>query len=286
MKIGVSVYSFNKLITGGYSVFDAIEFIGKTGFDCVELTDLTVPDGETLEGYIAKIKDCAKNSGVEISGYITYADFINGKDGDGDIKKETERVKRNVDIAEMLGAKMMRHDSTWGFKGCPAKTYKDAIEVIAPPIREVTEYAAAKGIKTMCENHGYFMQDSYRMEALVKAVNHPNFGLLVDMGNFMCADEDPAAAVVAAAPYAFHAHAKDFLFKPFLENPGEGWFPTRAGNNLRGTIIGHGAVPVKQCLSILKKAGYDGIIAIEFEGLEEPLTAIKLGYNYLRNALA
>lgn len=286
MKLGISVYSFNSLINkGNYSVLDAISYVGETGYDCVELTDLTVPEGETLESYVEKIKTRAKEANVAISGYITYADFMHGKDGDGDSKKEVERVKRNVDTAVQLGAWMMRHDSTWGFRDGSKRTYKDAIDIIAPMIREVTEYAQSKGIKTMCENHGYFMQDSSRMEALVKAVNHENFGLLVDIGNFMCADENPAEAVVTAAPYAFHVHAKDFLYKPFTDKPGEGWFPTRAGNHLRGTIVGHGVVPVRQCLEILKKSGYDGVVAVEFEGLEEPLTAVRMGYSFLREII-
>lgn len=103
----------------------------------------------------------------------------------------------------------------------------------------MTEYAAARGIRTMVENHGTFLQDSLRLEQLVAAVDHANFGLLVDMGNFLCADEAPEAAVGRLAPYAFHAHAKDFLYKPCTaRDPGRTWFATRAGAYLRGTVIG------------------------------------------------
>ena len=41
----------------------------------------------------------------------------------------------------------------------------------------------------------------------------PNYGWLVDMGNFLCADDLPVHAVPIAAPYAFHVHVKDFLYK-------------------------------------------------------------------------
>ena len=51
---------------------------------------------------------------------------------------------------------------------------------------------------------------------------------------------------------------------------------SRAGNYLRGTIIGHGNVPVKQCLHILKSAGYDDTISIEFEGMELPEDALRI----------
>ena len=89
-----------------------------------------------------------------------------------------------------------------------------ALLVLLPlTVLAVDEFAADLGIKTMVENHGYFCQDSERVEKLMNAVNHPNFGALVDMGNFLCADEDPARAVGRMAPYAFHCHAKDFHVK-------------------------------------------------------------------------
>jgi sugar phosphate isomerase/epimerase len=135
----------------------------------------------------------------------------------------------------------------------------------------------------MVENHGFFCQDSERVEMLVNGVNHENFGLLIDMGNFLCADEDPAKAAGRLAPYAFHVHAKDFHTKPGTgPNPGRGWFQSRGGNYLRGSIIGHGDVPVVQCINIIRKSGYSGNISIEFEGMEDPLTGISVGFENLK----
>jgi sugar phosphate isomerase/epimerase len=135
----------------------------------------------------------------------------------------------------------------------------------------------------MTENHGYFLQDSCRMEELVSAVGHPNYGLLVDMGNFMCADEVSVNALTTVMPYAFHVHAKDFLYKSGAEpRPDNSWFPTRAGNHLRGTILGHGVVSVGQCIEYVKKCGYTGVLSLEFEGSEEPLDAIRRGCEYMR----
>jgi sugar phosphate isomerase/epimerase len=125
------------------------------------------------------------------------------------------------------------------------------------------------------------------MERLVAAVNHPNFGLLVDMGNFLHADEDPARAVGRVAPFAKHVHAKDFHVKKGNgPDPGRGWDRSRAGNFLRGAIIGHGEVPVAQCLGILARAGYKGNVSVEFEGIEEPGLAISIGLENLRRFVA
>ena len=40
-------------------------------------------------------------------------------------------------------------------------------------------------------------------------------------------------------------------------------------------------VPVHQCLELIHAAGYDDVVALEFEGLEEPLNGIQLSYRYL-----
>ena len=114
------------------------------------------------------------------------------------------------------------------------------------------------------------------------AVGNENYGWLCDMGNFLCADEDVIKSVSIAAPYAFHAHVKDFLWKPGTEDSPVGFFMTRGKNHLRGTIVGHGVVPVRNCIGILKSAGYDSWLSIEFEGAEDNIPALKSGLEYLK----
>ena len=145
----------------------------------------------------------------------------------------------------------------------PTGLFRDPCDAQLPVLQRDVLVSRLTGVLTMTENHGFFSQDSDRVEKLYTAVNHPNFALLCDMGNFMCADENPALAVARVAPYTRYVHAKDFIWRSYNDaDPGEGAFQTRAGNYLRGTIVGHGNVPVKQCLHILKAAGYDGTIAI------------------------
>jgi len=162
----------------------------------------------------------------------------------------------------------------------------EALPVLIEGYRRVTEFAAGLGVKTMIENHGYFMQDSCRVKRLVEGVNHPNFGWLTDMGNFTCADEDPVEAMKTAAPMAVHAHIKDFHMKKkgdFI--PENGWFPTRGGNFLRGAIIGNGNVDLVSSLSTLLAAGYDGWLSVEFEGIEDCLMALKADIENVKKLL-
>ena len=60
---------------------------------------------------------------------------------------------------------------------------------------------------------------------------------------------------------------------------------TRGGNYFCGTAIGEGDVPVKQCLNILKRAGYEGYLSIEFEGHGDCVDGIARGYANLKRML-
>lgn len=288
MKIGVSSYSFSQAVRAGTLKFVDIPARAKeVGFDVLEFSTLMLPEGETALGFAPRLREAADKAGMPIVNYTIGADFINGSNGDW--RKEVERLKDEVRVARILGAPGMRHDATRGF--LPAhkgpRGFDDALPTLADGCRAVAEFAAGLGIRTMVENHGFFCQDSVRVEKLMNAVNHPNFGWLVDMGNFLCADESPSEALGRAMPYAFHVHAKDFHVKSGnTPNPGQGWFQSRGGNFLRGAIIGHGDVPIVQCLRIMKKAGYDGVLSIEFEGMEDALKGIAVGHANLRRFVA
>ena len=288
MQIGVSSYSFSRLVRNGViSQLDVAARAQSMGFDVIEFSTLEVPEGETLASFAPRVRDACERAGLKIANYTIGADFINGSGGD--IQAEIDHVREEVRIAEILGAAGMRHDATRGFppdrRG--ARSFDAALPALVEGCRAVTEFAADRGIRTMVENHGFFCQDSDRVEKLVCGVNHPNFGVLIDIGNFLCADEDPARAVARLIPYAFHVHAKDFHTKPgTAPSPGAGWFQSRAGNYLRGAIIGHGDVPIVQCLRVMKSAGYDGVLSIEFEGMEDVLSGIQLGLENLRRFVA
>ncbi len=283
MKFSVSSYSYSQLTSSGrYTELQLIALAKEMGFDGIEFAEIHAPEGTDKKEYAALLRAEAEKHEIEISAYCIGANLIY------DTEKEIERLKGEVDVCEALGCRIMRHDATGGYRDeerAMGMGFNNALPVIVKGYRAVTEYAETKGIKTCIENHGFFAQDSVRVEAIINGVNHKNFGALVDIGNFMCADEDPAVAVGNVAPYAVHVHAKDFHFKNGTEFvPSDGFFMTRGGNFLRGAIIGHGAVPVVQCLRILKRAGYNGYITVEFEGMEDAVCGVRCGLNTLKKA--
>ncbi len=281
MKISISSYSFSRLINAGeMTQFDCIAKAKELGYEGIEFVDLIPHDNSSQEDYAKKLAEESARLSLPITNYTVSADFISGSGGD--TKAEIELIKKKVDIAHILGTSSMRHDATAG-RLAEKKSFDDILPFLADACREVTEYAKTKGIKTMVENHGFFCQDSARVEKLICAVNNENFGWLVDMGNFLCVDENPADAFGIASKYISYAHAKDFVVKSGNEfSPGSGFFTSRGGNYLKGTIVGHGNVPVVQCLSILKKSGYDGYLGVEFEGMEDVITALEINLENLK----
>ena len=281
MKFSVSTYSLSGLVgKNGIEEKDLIRIAKELGFDGIEFAEIHTPDGQDKKEYAKELNEECKKVGIIPVQYSIGADFLNN-----DIEKEIDRLKYEVEVAEILGVSGMRHDGTSGFQGEDKKIkgFNEALPYLIKGCKAVTEYAKEKGIRTMMENHGYFCQDSDRVEKIVTGVADSNFGLLLDMGNFLCADENPVVAFGKLMPYVSFVHAKDFHIKSG-DNiaPCDGFFTTRGGTHLRGAVLGHGNVPVYQCLSLVKNSGYDYFITLEFEGCEEPKMACEWGLNTLK----
>ncbi len=74
-----------------------------------------------------------------------------------------------------------------------ARSFQEARPIES--LRAAAGYAAEKGTQLTTENHGGYFALSPRLEHLFEAVNHPNFGLLCDIGNFQDADEKSGRAM-------------------------------------------------------------------------------------------
>jgi len=287
MKIGISSYSYSRLIQS--SQIEWIDVVAKSselGFDAIEFIDLPESDEPTQIAFANQVRETCASFDLPIVNYAVSGDFIHGCGGD--MEAEIQNIKRSVRVAAALGSPQMRHDVTRGFTRSTQGplAFQSVVSKLAEGCRTIAQYAADLGVQTLVENHGYYCQDSERMEQLADAVDHPNFGLLVDIGNFICVDENCAAAVGRLMPFARHIHIKDFHLKPGTHpDPGEGWNRSRGGNHWRGAIIGHGDVPIPQCLALIRQSGYDQTLTIEYEGMEEVLTGIRIGHDNLRKFL-
>ncbi|MEK4108857.1 inosose dehydratase [Paenibacillus sp. DS2363] len=282
MKVGLSTYSLQQALDRKeLTVPDAIRWIADQGGEHVEI----VPMGFSLidnPELIDEIKAVAKEVGIDISNYAIGADFALQEDAEA-LEQEIQNVMRHVDVAAALGVKLMRHDVA--FRPAPEGTvaqFEIDLTVLVKACQRIADYAADFGITTSVENHGYYVQSSERIQRLLHETARSNFKTTLDVGNFLCVDEDPVSAVKNNIPYASIVHAKDFYWRPSYRNPGEGWFQTSHGNYLRGAIVGHGDIDMPEVFRVLKKSGYDGYISVEFEGMEDCKTASRIAMDNVR----
>lgn len=282
MKVGLSTYSLQQALDRKeLTVPDAVRWIAEQGGQHVEI----VPMGFNLidnPALIEEIKAAAQEVGIDISNYAIGANFAVQENAET-LEAEIQSVMRHVDVAAALGVKLMRHDVA--FRPAPEGTvaqFEADLPVLVKACQRVADYAAGFGITTSVENHGYYVQSSERIQRLLHETGRENFKTTLDIGNFLCVDEDPVSAVKNNIPYASIVHAKDFYWRPSTRNPGEGWFQTSHGNYLRGAIVGHGDIDMPEVFRVLKQSGYDGYISVEFEGMEDCRTASRIAMDNVR----
>lgn len=292
MKLGVSTYSLMGAIRSGeMTVLDVIQWIADNGGEHVEI----VPFGFTLidnPELTDAVREKAAAVGIDISNYAILADFL--KETQEEYEAEIERVKKEVDVAHRLGAKLMRHDVAAYRRPLEYNSIVDferELPRMVEACRRVADYAAEKGITTTVENHGFFVNGSDRVIRLIEAVDRPNYKMTLDTGNFWCMDEDPVVGIRKTVKYAAMIHLKDFYHRRSRSFAGEGelfrcdsgtWFKTITGDLLRGAIVGDGDIDLWEGIATIKRSGYDGYISIEFEGQEECKRGTKIGLENAR----
>lgn len=296
MKVGVSTYSFNRLIRSGeMDLAASVKAAKEAGMDGIEMLDIywtndtsrpfwqqPAPGPDQARAYRKMVAD----TGLVLSCYTVHNDFAN--DDPKMIRLHIDRVKKQIDVGSLLGVKFMRIESSYGPPDAvqkridPAPYEKRVVEAT----REVADYAMGIGIRLGVENHGRFIGSFHQIASIIKAVNSPAYGANIDMGNFVVVDEDPLEAVRTLAKYATCVHIKDFTFWKGPGQPGKGWGQSNGGRYFQGAIVGEGDVPVKECLRALKQAGYDGFLDIEHESPMGPVEGVKRSGANIRRMLS
>lgn len=284
MKVGLSTYSLvRELRAGTMTVLDVIQWIADNGGEHMEIVPygFTVVDNPELAD---QIKEKAAEVGIELSAYSLPANFV--QETEEAFYEEVDRLKKHVDIVNRLGIKIMRHDVT-AFALKPEEMtihyFEEHFSEFVKGSQLLADYASQFGITTTIENHGFNVQSSDRVQRVIHAVNRDNFKTTLDVGNFLCIDEDPLVGVKKNIPYAATVHFKDFYVRPYYENPGDGdWFRTVNENYIRGAIVGHGDINIREIMKLVKNSGYDGYLTVEFEGMEDCKIGSKIGMDNVR----
>jgi len=248
MQISLAEWSFHKaLFDKKMDHLGFIEKAGAMGFKGVEYVNQFFKDKAQDTAYLRQMTETAEKVGVRqllimIDGEGYLADL--------DPKKREEAVKNHykwVDAAAFLGCHSIRVNAHG--EGTSEEVAKAAVDGLS----KVAEYAAAKNINVIVENHGGYSSNGQWLSGVMKEINKPNCGTLPDFGNFClkygekgCDEEyDRYKGVEELMPYAKAVSAKSHDFDA-------------EGNETHTDYA--------RMMDIVKKAGYSGFVGVEYEG--------------------
>ena len=291
MKLGLSSYSFRPLLTNGsLQIGSMFDWLSANGAEHLEIATFSfsqpgneaaydlVTDTETL----AQIQAASTRTGIPISGICMGAKFAFVDDAER--RAQIDQVKRQVELCNRLEVGFLRHDVVlWSHRLTDTAAFESVFPAIVDACHEIATFAATQGVTTSVEDHGFFMNGSDRIKRLLHAVNQPNFRFTVDVGNFLCVDEDALVATRASLADASFVHLKDFYVR--RTSPGPGWLETLGGRFIRGSVFGFGDLETEKIVQAVVASGYDGFVSLEYEGNEPVMFGCETGLGNIRRML-
>ena len=161
----------------------------------------------------------------------------------------------HIEYANAIGAKVMRVvGSSLMFR---FEDHGPQIEKLSRMFTNAMKVADNYGIKLADENHIDYNADE--MLELIHNVNHPNFGINFDTGNFMRVLDDPIQGMEKLARFTFSTHVKDLKINP--QAAVNDWYFFSC------TPVGDGIVDNQKLAQLLKDANYEGFLAMEIDTL-------------------
>jgi sugar phosphate isomerase/epimerase len=226
-------------------LFQFVDYCAEHGCAGAELTSYYFPK-DFDDAFLIKLRRHAFLRGIDISGTAVGNNFTEpaGEKRDAQIAM----VKKWTDHAALLGAPHIRV-----FAGNVPKdlTKDDAKKNCIAALEESADYAGKKGIFLGIENHGGIVAEAPDILDIIRAIKSPWVGINLDTGNFQT--DDPYHDLELITPYAVNVQMKGEVH-PRGQKKQEADLPRLA--------------------KILRAAHYQGYVALEYEGAEDPWKAV------------
>src|SRR5262249_11969230 len=149
----------------------------------------------TDKDYLKRVRRYALDSGLTTSCMCVTTEF--GRSAEA-VPAEIEKAKESIEMGMFFGTPLLR-----GFVGSPPSPDKkeEAFQRGVDALRKVAEIGATFGMPVALQNHSGLTSTGDDMLRFYKAVNHPNFMLLLDTGHF-AGREGPNGPKIAGTTYA------------------------------------------------------------------------------------
>jgi sugar phosphate isomerase/epimerase len=261
LRLSIAAYSYRKYLDlkikpkPPMTLDQFVETAADLGVDAVEPTAYYFPN--TMPQYMNHLKAKCTRLGLDVSGTAVGNNFC--KRDISELREQLLYVRDWVEHAARLGAKTVRIFAGNMEKG---DTEEAAQQFCVEAIQAACDQAARHGIILALENHGGIVSTIDQMLAVVQAVKHDSFGVNLDTGNFH--SDDPYADLEKLAPYAVVVQ-----IKTEIQRKGKPKEPA----------------DLKRLTDILRAAGYRGYVALEYEGAEDPKTAVPRAIESLKKLM-
>jgi sugar phosphate isomerase/epimerase len=196
--------------------------------------------------------------------------------GSGTMPEALDDLIRHIAIAKRLGAGVMRICA--GGRATRPRSWTEHKAGLLPLLRKAAASAEQQGVILALENHVDLLCDE--MLDLITTIDSPWLRVCLDTANNLRLFEDPIEVVARLAPYASATHVKDIGARK--GDPREfGFWPS--------VPLGEGLVDIPEALRLLRKSGYEGLLALEIDFLDprfEEEQSIAVSLDYLRKQRA
>lgn len=205
-RISLAQWSFNRSYRAGvWKTVDMPKLIReKLGIEALEFVNQFF-ENPTL-AYVRKVRKACQDAGV--TPVLIMVDEEDPTAGSDPVERRAAIVahRKYIDIAHYLGCHAIRCNMRGTIEDW--KQDKDLVQRAAASFRDLVDYAKGSGVKVLIENHGRASSDAPTLVALMKAVNNPQFGMLLDLGNWNKGD-DQYDNIAQLLPWAKGISVKD-----------------------------------------------------------------------------
>ena len=272
--IAVSTYSFWQFRDDAKtSIEQSIDLAAEMGFDAVEILEVQMDRKDNA--YLQSLKRRALVNGLALCGLSSHQGFLSPDAAKR--KLNVDKTIASIELAYQLGIPTVRvNTGRWGSiadfdelmrrRGIEPPlagyTEEDGFPWVIESFRQCLQAAEKCGVVLGLENHWGLGRTPEGVLRIVEAVKSPWLQVTLDTGNFL---EDPYAKLEKIAPKATFVQAKTYY-----------------GGGVWYTLD----LDYARIAAILRKVRYRGYISLEYEGREDPRTAVPKSLAVLRKAFS
>ncbi len=252
LKPALNIYSFldqlnenKKDSAKGIDLFGVCDFCARLNIEAMDMTGYFFPEYPKVpsDAFVSRIKRYAHARGVVINGTGIRNDFAVA---DRAVRAAGVQLTKDwIEAAARLGATVIR---VFAGPQSPIKDWRvaaagvkrgDVEQWMADDLRACAEYGEKFGVLVGVQNHGDFLNTGAEHLSLLRRVDHPCCGALVDTGKYLTAD--PYADIALITPYAVGWQIKETI-----------------GSELKSP-----RADFKRLMKIIAAGGYRGFVPIE-----------------------